>query len=132
MASRHCISISSAGESSAGGRWNRLPSLTSCWPGNTEDGLRIWHSQEANLFYPAALGRLGVRRLSDIIQERKRATVDRLHESPMELRVVVTAMINRARRHAQLGDEGKHVDLWATSLLEYASLGGLTCPSLLP
>ena len=33
-------------------------------------------------------------------------------------------MINRARRHAQLGPGTKHVDLWATSLLEYASLGG--------
>ena len=60
-------------------------------------------SQEANLFIPAALGGLGFRRLSDIIQERKRAIVDQLHESPMELRVSVTAMINRAARHAQGG-----------------------------
>ena len=42
----------------------------------------------------------------------------------MELRVAVTAMINRAARHAQVGQIGKHVDLWATSLLEYAALGG--------
>ena len=42
----------------------------------------------------------------------------------MELRVAVMAMINRAARHAQVGSIGKHVDLWATSLLEYASLGG--------
>ena len=74
-------------------------------------------SQEANLFLPAALGGLWFRRLSDIIQKRKRAIVDRLHESPMELRVAVTVMINRARRHAQLGQGGRHVDLWATSLL---------------
>ena len=33
-------------------------------------------------------------------------------------------MINRARRHTQLGCSGKHVDLWALSLIEYASLGG--------
>ena len=54
-------------------------------------------SQEVNIFLPASLGGLGFRRLSDIIQERKRAIVDRLHESPMELRVAVTAIINRAR-----------------------------------
>ena len=54
-------------------------------------------SQEANLFLPAALGGLGFRGLSDTIQERKRAIIDSLHdESPMELRVAVTAMINRA------------------------------------
>ena len=57
-------------------------------------------SQEANLFLPAALGGLGFRRLSDIIQKRKRAIIDTLHESSMELRVAVTAMINRASRHA--------------------------------
>ena len=33
-------------------------------------------------------------------------------------------MINQAARHAQVGQIGKHVDLWATSLLEYAALGG--------
>ena len=65
-------------------------------------------SQEANLFIPAALGGLGFR----------------LYESPLELRVAATAMINRAARHAQVGKIGKHVDLWATSLLEYASLEG--------
>ena len=80
--------------------------------------------QEANIFLPAALGGLGFRRLSDIIQERKRAIVDRLHESPMKLRVAVTATINRAKRHSQLGCPGKHVDLWVLSLIEYASLGG--------
>ena len=74
-------------------------------------------SQEANIFLPAALGGLGFRRLSDIIQERKRAIVDRLHESPIELWVEVTAMIKRARRHYQLGCPGKHGDLWALSLL---------------
>ena len=42
----------------------------------------------------------------------------------MELRVVVTATIYRAARQAQVGAIGKHVDLWATSLLEYAALGG--------
>ena len=68
-------------------------------------------SQDVNMFLPASLGGLGFRRLSDIIQERKRAIVDRLHESPMALRVVVTAMIDRARRHIQLGSPGKHVDL---------------------
>ena len=81
-------------------------------------------SLEANLFIPAALGGLGFRRLRDIIQEKKRAIVDRLHENPMELRVAVTTMINRAARHAQVGAIGKHVDLWAMSLLEYAALGG--------
>ena len=81
-------------------------------------------SQDANLFLPVALGGLGFRRLSDIIQERKQAIVDRLHESPMKLKVAVTAMINRARRHSQPGKGEKHVDLWASSLLEYATLGG--------
>ena len=60
-------------------------------------------SQEANIFLSAALGVLGFRRLSNIIQERKRAIVDRLHVSPMKHRVAVTAMIKRARRHSQLG-----------------------------
>ena len=60
-------------------------------------------SQDANLFLMAALGGLGFRSLSDIVQERKRAIVDRLHESPMEFKVAVTAIINRARRHSQLG-----------------------------
>ena len=46
----------------------------------------------------------------------------------MELRVAVTAMINRARRHSQLGCPGEHVDLWASSLLEYASLGEANLP----
>ena len=52
-------------------------------------------SQEANLFIPAALGKLGFRRISDIIQKRKRAIVGRLYESPMELRVAVTARPGR-------------------------------------
>ena len=42
----------------------------------------------------------------------------------MELRVAVTAIINRARRHSQLGCSGKDVDLWAQGLIKYASLGG--------
>ena len=55
-------------------------------------------SKEANIFLPASLGGLGFSRLNDIIPERKRVIVDRLHESPMELSVAVTAMSNRARR----------------------------------
>ena len=78
-------------------------------------------SREANQFLPAALGGLGFRRLSNIIQERSRATIDRLHESPMEIRVAVTAMINRASRHAHAGAFMKHVDLWAISLIDYTS-----------
>ena len=81
-------------------------------------------SQKANIFLPAALGGIDFRRLSDIIQKRKRATDDRLHESPLELRVAFTIMINRARRLSQMGYTGKYVDLWASSLLEYASLCG--------
>ena len=57
-------------------------------------------SQEANIFPPAALGGLGFQRLSDIIQERKQAIVNHLYESPMDLRVAVTSMINRAKRHS--------------------------------
>ena len=80
-------------------------------------------SQEAKNFLPTSHGGLGFRRLSGIIRKRKRTIVDRLHENPLELRVAGTAIINRARRHNQLGRSEKHVYLWASSLLEYASLG---------
>ena len=65
-------------------------------------------SHEASIVLTAALEGLGFRRLSDIIQERKRAIVDRLHESPMELSIAVTAIIKWARRHSQQGCPGKH------------------------
>ena len=53
--------------------------------------------QEESVFQPAESGGLGFRRLSSVIQDRKKSIVDRLRESPSLVCMAVSEMLERSR-----------------------------------
>ena len=82
--------------------------------------LNMKSSQEELIFQSARNGGLGFKRLSDVIQKRKKAVVDRLDECPLPVQTAVRAMLHRATA-CRSGTRDMHdVELWATSLLDYA------------
>ena len=84
-------------------------------------------AQTENIFQPAGAGGLGFRRLSSVIQDRKRAIIDRLQDSPPGVCRAVESMLSRARLHCPpaqtTGVPG--IGLWASSVLAYALEGGV-------
>ena len=84
-------------------------------------------AQTENIFQPPGAGGLGFRRLSSVIQDRKRAIIDRLHDSSPGVRRAVESMLSRARLHCPPAQTAgvPGVDLWASSVLSYALVGGV-------
>ena len=74
--------------------------------------------QEESLFQPAEAGGLGFRRLSSVIQDRKKSIVDRLRDSPRLVCMAVSEMLERSRLTRNLD---RKVVLWGDSLLDYAA-----------
>ena len=58
--------------------------------------LNMKSSQEEHIFQSARNGGLGFKRLSDVIQKRKKAVVDRLDECPQPVQTAVRAMLHQA------------------------------------
>ena len=74
--------------------------------------------QEESLFQPAESGGLGFRRLSSVIQDRKKSIVDRLRDSPRLGCMAVSEMLERSRLPR---DVYKTVVLWGDSLMAYVA-----------
>ena len=64
------------------------------------------------------MGGLGFRRLSSVIQDRKKSIVDRLLDSPRLVCMAVSEMLEKCRL---LWDSARKVVLWGDSLSEYAA-----------
>ena len=72
--------------------------------------------------------------MSDVIQMRKKAVVDRLDKYPRPVQTAVRAMLHRAAIYRSSTRNMYNVKLWATSLLEYAQEGyhNLVLPATTP
>ena len=76
-----------------------------------------------HLFQPPERGGLGFKRVSDTIQRRKQTLVDRLLGSPPQLRPAIRELMSRAELGSRGGLLTQGVELWGSSLLEYAAEG---------
>ena len=63
--------------------------------------LNMKSSQEDHIFQSVKLGGLGFKRLSDVIQKRKKAIVDKMTDSPPSVQLAVRSMIHRAAQMKQ-------------------------------
>ena len=68
--------------------------------------------QEESLFQPAESGGLGFRRMSSVIQDRKKSIVDRLRDSPRLVCMAVSDMLERGRLPR---DSARTVMLWGAA-----------------